>query len=144
MFLFMLVQGLIVMEWVPTPLAVWVLFGILGTSGIVSYADLSQRFPSHLTGRVNTGLNLLVFVAAFATQWGMGVVINRWPAGSDGGYAPQAYQAAFGMMLALQALGLIWFAAMSLFIGRRALRAPGKADCIGSQTGDGQRPGRNR
>jgi len=115
---FMLIQGLLVAQWVGMPIVVWVLFGILGTSGIVSYADLSQRFPAHLTGRVNTGLNLLVFVAAFAAQWGTGAVINLWPATSSGGYDPAAYRAGFGMMLALQAIGMLWFVAMSIYLRR--------------------------
>lgn len=122
MFAFMLVQLLIVMEWVVMPLPVWVLFGILGTSGIVSYADLSQRFPPYLTGRVNTGLNLLVFVAAFVTQWGTGTVINHWPTTIGGGYAAPAYRAAFGMMLALQVVGLLWYIAMDLYLRRRKVR----------------------
>ncbi len=122
MFAFMLVQGVILMDRVAMPLAVWVLFGILGTSGIVSYAELSQRFPPHLIGRVNTGLNLLVFVAAFALQWGTGAVIGLWPPGPAGGYAPEAYRAAFGLMLALQAIGLLWYLAMDLHIRRTAAR----------------------
>jgi predicted MFS family arabinose efflux permease len=104
---FMSIQGLIVAQWTGYPFATWVLFGIFGTAGIVSYADLSQRFPPHLTGRVNTGLNLMVFVAAFAAQWGTGAVINRWPPTASGGYPPAAYQAGFGLMLALQAAGLL-------------------------------------
>jgi MFS family permease len=143
MFAFMLVQGLIVMEWVPSPPLIWILFGILGTSGIVSYADLSQRFPRRLTGRVNTGLNLLVFVAAFATQWGMGAVIARWPADAGGGYPPHAYRTAFGLMLALQAVGLIWFGLMSLYIGRRRVPSAGQTPWSDLQPNHSPMVGRN-
>ena len=73
------------------------------------YADLTQQFPGTLSGRVNTGLNLLVFVAAFAAQWGIGAVITLWPPGPAGGYAAAGYQAGFGMMLGLQLLALAWF-----------------------------------
>ena len=52
---------------------------------------------------------MLTFAGAFAAQWGIGVVINLWPAASGGGYAPEGYQAAFAMMLALQFLALAWF-----------------------------------
>ncbi len=77
------------------------------TGGILPYAGLSQQFPQHLAGRVNTSLNLGVFVAAFALQWGTGVIIGLWP--SDAGqYAFEGYRAAFGMLVALQALGLVW------------------------------------
>lgn len=61
-------------------------------------------------GRANTALNLMVFVTAFIAQWAMGAVIERWPAAARGAYAPAGYyQVAFGMMLALQILALIWF-----------------------------------
>ncbi|MDJ0723179.1 MAG: MFS transporter [Desulfobacterales bacterium] len=114
MLIFMLVQTLIVCGWVPDVRLVWMLFGFFGTSGILCYADLSQRFPARLAGRVNTGLNLLVFVVAFAAQWGIGAVIDLWPSTADG-YAIPGYQAGFGVMLGLQAVALAWF----LLAGRR-------------------------
>jgi predicted MFS family arabinose efflux permease len=103
---FMLAQLAILVGWGPR-LPLWVLFGFFGTSGMLSYAVLSQSFLSSLAGRVNTALNLLVFVAAFAMQWGMGAIINRWPA-ADGGYADWGYQLAFGMVLAGQFVTWLW------------------------------------
>jgi hypothetical protein len=95
----------------------WVVFGFSGTSGILVYADLSQRFPAELAGRVNTGLNLLVFIAAFCAQWGVGAVINLWP-NTLTGYAPAGYRAGFGLLLVLQVLAALWFAGMH-WKGRR-------------------------
>ena len=60
--------------------------------------------------RVNTALNLLVFVLAFAGQWGMGAIINRWPA-AGGGYADTGYQLAFGLALVGQLLSWFWLLA---------------------------------
>ncbi|BCR03260.1 MFS transporter [Desulfuromonas versatilis] len=91
----------------PTPL--WMLFGFFGTTGILPYAILSQSFPRRLAGRANTGLNLLVFVAAFAAQWGIGAVIGLWPALAGGGYHPAGYRAAFILMLMLQLSGCAWY-----------------------------------
>ncbi len=62
MSLFMLGQSAIVAQWVAATPVMWLVFGFFGTSGIVPYAALSQRFPADLAGRLNTGLNLLVFV----------------------------------------------------------------------------------
>jgi hypothetical protein len=70
---------------------------------------LSQKFAAELAGRANTALNLLVFVAAFAAQWGIGAIINCWPQRPDGGYAPAGYQAAFGILLGLQVVAVLWF-----------------------------------
>lgn len=87
----------------------WLLFGFMGTTGILSYAALSQAFPKALAGRVNTAINLLVFVVAFVAQWGMGGVIGLWPERPGGGYEVSAYQASFGMMIALQLLCAAWY-----------------------------------
>jgi hypothetical protein len=95
------------------------LFGFFGSTGIIPYAVLSQSFPLHLSGRVNTALNLLVFVAAFSAQWGIGAIISLWPGTADGGYAPPGYQAAFAMMLSLQVMSVLWFIFSSLIYHRR-------------------------
>ena len=107
--IFMLVQLLIVLEYTTLTVPLWVLFGVFGSTSIISYAVLTQSFPPHLAGRVNTCLNLLVFVGAFASQWGIGAIIELWPSAADGGYAPRAYQAGFGLMLGLQVVTLAWF-----------------------------------
>jgi len=111
MLLFMLCQMAMVLGWRLPPMLLWTVFGFSGTSGILVYADLSQRFPSQLAGRVNTGLNLLVFVVAFCAQWGVGAVINLWP-NTLVGYAPDGYRAGFGLLLSLQVLTAMWFAGM--------------------------------
>lgn len=112
---FMAVQALIVLE-VPTGdpvviLGTWMAFGFFATSGILPYAALSQAFPIQLAGRVNTGLNLLVFVLAFASQWAIGAVIDLWPQTADGGYAAEGYQIAFAVILLLQISAFSWYVA---------------------------------
>ena len=106
MALFMLVQLALLLKLEPL-WSLWVLFGFLGTAGTLNYATLTQAFPSALAGRVNTALNLLVFVAAFAGQWGMGAITNQWPA-PGGGYAEPGYQLAFGLALVGQLLTWLW------------------------------------
>lgn len=112
---FFAVQGGIAAELIlddPTwILPAWMAFGFLGTAGILPYAALSQAFPAHLAGRVNTGLNLLVFVLAFVNQWAIGWVIDLWPQSTDGGFATEGYQAAFAAAIVLQALALAWYLA---------------------------------
>ena len=87
----------------------WLSFGFFGAACILPYAVLSQYFPTRLIGRVNTTLNLMVFMAAFSAQWGIGVIINFWPETANGGYAPEGYQAGFGIMVVLQIIAAIWF-----------------------------------
>jgi predicted MFS family arabinose efflux permease len=116
---FIVVQALLTLEITSWAHTLWILFGIFGTTGIIPYAVLSQSFPLHLSGRVNTALNLLVFMAAFSAQWGIGAIINMWPGTAGGGYAAPGYQAAFAMMLLLQVLSVLWFILASLFQYRR-------------------------
>ncbi len=81
----------------------WVGYALCSTSATtLVYPILSRRFPVHLAGRVNTAVNLLVFVWAFVAQWGIGAVIGLWPVES-GHYALAGYRAGFGLCLALQA-----------------------------------------
>jgi len=115
---FMVIQGLILLHSVSLTLPLWILFGFFGSAGVLNYAILSQSFPANLAGRVNTGLNVMVFVVAFGGQWGIGEIINLWPVLPDGRYAPVSYQAGFGVMLGLQVLSVIWF----ILAGRRIRR----------------------
>jgi len=117
MTLFMAVQAWIILEpggWAPLA---WAAFGFIGTTGVIPYPALTMSFPSHLAGRVNTGLNLLVFVAAFAAQWGIGGIIDLFTVTAAGTYAPQGYRLSFGIMLGLQGVCLLWY-----FAAERLLR----------------------
>ena len=103
---FLLVQ--VLMLW-PPGVPFWLLavaFSYFGTAGAMNYAILAQGMPTALTGRVSTSFNLLIFLAAFGLQWGLGAVINLWP--SDNGHYPEAaYQTALAVCLAVQVPGLL-------------------------------------
>jgi MFS family permease len=89
--------------------ALWVGYAVCSTSATtLAYPILSKRFPAQLAGRVNTAINLLVFVWAFVAQWGIGAVIGLWPV-EGGHYALAGYRAGLGLCLVLQvgALGLL-------------------------------------
>jgi MFS family permease len=107
--LFMLVQLLILTLPEFSPRLLWLLFGLFGSACILPYAVISRIFPAQLTGRANTALNLLVFLAAFSAQWLVGVVIGLWPEQAGGGYHPAGYQVGFGLLLGGQLLAVFWF-----------------------------------
>ena len=123
MSIFILVQLLLIFRLDEISILLWLLFGFFGTACILPYAELSQCFPKHLIGRVNTGLNLLVFVAAFAGQWMIGVIINLWPQTTAGGYAAPGYSAGFGLLLLLQVFAALWF-----FYARRTVHGANSED----------------
>ena len=118
MCIFILIQMLIILEFTNWVVSLWILFGFFGSTGIIAYAALSQSFPAELSGRVTTGINFIVFIAAFAGQWAIGAIINLWPINANGVYSPQGYQAGFTLMFALQILSLIWFFSSYLINGK--------------------------
>jgi len=103
-----LVHASLAAGYLGTQSAIWLLFGFLGTAGTVNFAILSQAFPVSMAGRTNTALNLLVFVASFLVQWGIGIMINLYPTGG-GSYAPEGYTIAIGVTVVLQVAALFWF-----------------------------------
>lgn len=90
-------------------LPLWFLLGYFGSSGSLMYAALTRQFPVELAGRVNTALNLLLFVCAFLLQWLMGVVVSQWEPSATGQYPVVAYQASFAVCAVAQGLALLWF-----------------------------------
>jgi len=123
---FIAVQVLIVAR-APLPLPLlWAAYGVFGSACILVFALLAAEFPPELLGRIASTTNLLMFVAIFACQIGMGAILDLWPA-QGGAYPPQAHRAAWLVLLALQAGAAVYY-----YWPRRAAVAPSA----------GRRPGR--
>lgn len=90
------------------PVVAWVLYPLFASASVLIYAVLSQGFPAELAGRVNTAANLLMFVVAFSLQWGLGYIMDAFPPGAAGGYAPEAHRLALLIVVAMQAAALLW------------------------------------
>ena len=88
----------------------WLIFGYFNHIGILSYPYMSGHFPPEYAGRANTALNVLTFLSAFATQYFVGAMLDLWPTTAAGGYHPDGYFAAFGILLVLQLTAFVWFA----------------------------------
>jgi predicted MFS family arabinose efflux permease len=97
-------------------LLLWCVFVGSATAVVLAYSILSRRYPKEMAGRANTAINLFGFAGMFAGQWAIGLVLDLWPQ-TPGGYAPQAYSWALGMVWAVQLAGLAW-----LWNGRRLFR----------------------
>ena len=85
------------------------------------YAILSKEFPLELSGRVISTLNFLVFLSAFAVQWGTGLIINLWPV-EAGSYARAGYATAFGACVVLLLVPYLL-----LLLSRRTPAEPGRS-----------------
>ena len=108
MTLFLTAQFSMAYGWATSPLLLVVFFGFLGSSCILTFAGLAQIFPKKYSGRVSTILNVQVFMGAFIIQWGIGAIIELWPT-TEIGYDPASYQVAIGVLVLMQAAGLVWY-----------------------------------
>ncbi|HLT02432.1 MAG TPA: hypothetical protein VK001_09640, partial [Geminicoccaceae bacterium] len=122
MLLFLVSELAIVLQWTSLNLPVWVIFGMTGQVAVLAYPWFSSYFGAALSGRANTAINLVLFLAAFGAQYAIGAIIDLFPTTAEGGYHPRGYQVGFGVFLAVQVVALIWY-----LFGHRALvnaRAP--------------------
>lgn len=108
MALFMIIQLLLILCPVDWCVPVWLAFGFLGTSSIIAYSALSQSFPVHLSGRVTTAVNLMVFVTAFVGQWTIGGIIDFFTS-EETVLSPEGFKVSFVLMLVLEIWGLLHY-----------------------------------
>lgn len=84
----------------------WPLLGACFSLSNIFYSLVAQAFPTALSGRANTALNLLVFAGAFGLQWGIGIQVDGLQA--LGWRSGEAFRASFLTLLGGQALALSW------------------------------------
>ena len=85
----------------------WPLLGLSFSLSNIVYSQLTAAFPIAISGRVNTALNLMVFVGAFGLQWGIGAAVDAFAAG--GMARPDAFRVTFAALLVAQGLAFAWF-----------------------------------
>ena len=86
----------------------WGAFGFFVSGSIIAYAILSNALPANMTGRAVSLLNLFATFAGFLIQYGVGYILNLWPAIKIGEYPPIAHQWAFAFVIGGQLLALLW------------------------------------
>ena len=85
----------------------WPMLGLSFSLGNIAYSQLAASFPVALSGRVNTALNLVVFVGAFVLQWGIGAAVDAFT--GSGMLRSDAFRVTFSSLLAAQVLAFVWF-----------------------------------
>jgi MFS family permease len=106
---FMLSHLALLFETTRSNMIAWLLFGAFGQVTILVYPVISEHFGPALAGRANTGLNLMVFLTAFAFQSAFGAILDLWPRSVAGGSDPAAYDRALLIFLAIEAITFLWF-----------------------------------
>jgi len=95
----------------------WTVLGLSFSLGNIAYSQLTAAFPVALSERVNTALNLLVFVGAFGLQWGIGAAVDGFEA--SGMVRADAFRSTLSCLLVAQVLAFVWF-----LLPVKALAAP--------------------
>ncbi|WP_060784377.1 MFS transporter [Cupriavidus metallidurans] len=86
----------------------WALYGVFGSTGILTYALLARRFPDALIGRATTAMTLTVFLATFVFQVGIGFVLDFFPLSGDH-YPVSAHLMVWAGLVVIQVLAAIWY-----------------------------------
>jgi hypothetical protein len=92
----------------PWTYVLWAVYGLGSAVNVLGFTLLGQGFPRALAARANTAFNLLIFGGSFASQWGIGLVVDAAKSrfGIDTG---AALQFAFTLVLAIDFLAYGWF-----------------------------------
>lgn len=107
-----LTQSLILLIQADWAWILWLLMALFYTVLTLVQTHVCLTFPVSLSGRVSTAYNLLMFVGAFSTQWGVGIAIDLFQ--SAGWPVVSAMRASFGVCVLIQAV--IWL----LFVTSKA------------------------
>jgi predicted MFS family arabinose efflux permease len=105
----LVVQAMFAAAWTDYAAILCLAFGYFGSTATLAYAVLNQKFPQKLTGRVNTAQNMMTFIAAFAMQWLVGIIIGLYPSPGDGLYSSDGHQTALIVLIVIELAGLIFF-----------------------------------
>ncbi|MFZ2853088.1 MAG: MFS transporter [Rhodocyclaceae bacterium] len=114
----LVVLALIVTQASAASYLLWIAYGTFSSFGTLAYSQAAGGFPLALSGRANTAFNLLVFIGAFGTQWGIGLLIDFLQ--TQGQSAANAHRSSFLALLGLQIAAYLWFC----IAGLRARRTP--------------------
>lgn len=88
----------------------WSCYGLGAAVNVLAFAVLNEGFPRELVGRANTAVNLVMFAGSFATQWGIGVIVDL-ARGWGGLDTASGLRYAMTLVLVLNLAVLAWFAA---------------------------------
>lgn len=87
----------------------WLLLAMCVPVTTLVQSSLALSFPTALAGRANSAYNLMLFVGAFVTQWGFGVVADALKA--SGLNAVDAFRVTLAVAVVLQTTSLAYFVA---------------------------------
>ena len=102
-------QALIVAGAFPQSALLWAVYGYLSMACLVLYALITTYFPAAVAGRAVTIASTLVCLVGFLVQAILGNVVSEFPLDRSDDHAIAVYRAAGAVLVALEALALLWF-----------------------------------
>jgi len=110
--LYFMAQAVIVLRVEGLMFPAWLFVAAFGQVAVLAFPWFAAHIGKEVAGRANATINFTMFVAAFASQYLVGLIIGLFPA-SGTGYSPQGYSWAIGIFLAAQLLAYGWYLAAS-------------------------------
>lgn len=96
----LLAQGAMLLTTAPLAWLLWLPLALCVPVTTLVQSNVGLAFPAALAGRANSAYNLQLFIGAFATQWGFGVLVDLF---KEHGSAPQqAFRLALAIAIGLQ------------------------------------------
>lgn len=103
----LLAQGAMLATRAPQAWLLWLLLALCVPVTTLVQANVGLAFPAALAGRANSAYNLMLFIGAFATQWGFGLVVDAF---KRSGAAPaDAFRMTLGLAIAVQLCAALFF-----------------------------------
>jgi MFS family permease len=103
----LLAQGAMLLTSAPGAWLLWLALALCVPVTTLVQSHVGMAFPAALAGRANAAYNLQLFIGAFVTQWGFGVLVDVLKA--QGAGAADAFRIALGLAIGLQAAALLFF-----------------------------------
>ena len=103
----LLAQGAMLVATKPAAWLLWLMLALCVPVTTLVQSNVGLAFPAALAGRANSAYNLQLFIGAFATQWGFGVLADAFQA--HGAAPADAFRMALAAALALQAAAWLFF-----------------------------------
>jgi hypothetical protein len=101
-------QAIIVFRIEGLMLPAWLAVAAFGQVAILAFPWFAAHIGKDLAGRSNATINFAMFIAAFCSQYAVGLIIGLFPH-TAAGYDPRGYSWAIGIFLVLQLVAFAWY-----------------------------------
>jgi predicted MFS family arabinose efflux permease len=103
----LLAQGAMLGTQAPLAWLLWLPLALCVPVTTLVQSNVALAFPAALAGRANSAYNLQLFIGAFATQWGFGVLVDLFK--RQGAAPADAFRITLAIAIGLQAAAWLFF-----------------------------------